>query len=227
MALNTVLVRILKRLSVVGAETTSNSSFPVRAAGLGLVSIENLMKTKLLIECSRGKAAQPEADKRFWSFVAEFLLLLANGKWHVIGHDFTPPPFQEKLENYFRSNGVKHIRHPDGISFEFTTPAQIVGCAQLINWACALVVRLEQKSLDEVKIPLMKRRFTIRTPHAWYDEHEDEFPALCYLGISPNPAIDVRASAFSHEALLNASVKALGSAGLEMRDVETKALAGL
>jgi len=183
------------------------------------------MKTKLLIECaSNGKADQAQTAKRFWSFGAEFLLLLANGKWHIIGHDFTPPPFREKLENYFRASGVKYLPHSDGMSFELATQSQIAGCLDLINWACALVVRLEKANLDEAEVPQMKKRLMVRAPDAWYEEHENSFPALCYLGISPSPAIDVRASAFSHEELLDAYAKAVRSTGLETREVETKAL---
>jgi len=183
------------------------------------------MKSKLLIECvSDNKPDELEANKRFWSFVAEFLLLLADGNWRIIGHDFTPPPFREKLENYFRANGVKYLGHSDGVSFEFTSQAQIAGCAQLINWACALVVRLEQKNLNEVEVPQMKKRLMMRTPDAWYEEHEGEFPALCYLGISPNPAIDVRVSAFTHEELLDVCTKALRSTGLAMQQMQTKAV---
>lgn len=185
------------------------------------------MKTKLLIEyVSNGKAKQSEAQERFWSFAAEFLLLLANEKWHIIGHDFTPPPFREKLENYLCASGVKYLPHSDGISFEFTKQAQIAGCARLINWACALVVRLEEKNLDEVNIPRMKKRLMLRTPDAWYEEHEDEFAALCYLGISPNPALDVRTSVLSHDELLTAQANALRSSGLTTREVEIKTLVG-
>lgn len=183
------------------------------------------MKAKLLIECaSNGKADQADAQKRFWAFAGEFLLLLATGKWHIIGHDFTPPPFREKLEDYFRANSVKYLSHPDGLSFELTSQSQIAGCLGLINWACALVVRLEKANLNEAEVPQMKKRLMVRAPDAWYEEHESSFPALCYLGISPSPAIDVRASAFSHEELLDAYAKAVRSIGLETREVETKTL---
>jgi hypothetical protein len=179
------------------------------------------MKSKLLIECSsNGKA--DEAQKSFEAFAGEFLLLLANGKWHIIGHDFTPSPFREKLESYFQANGVEYRSHANGVSFELTTQSQIAGCLSLINWACALVVRLEEKNLNESEVPQMKKRFMVRTPDAWYEEHEGAFPALCYLGISPSPAIDIRASAFSHEQLLDAYAKALRSAGLKTCEVEIK-----
>jgi hypothetical protein len=94
----------------------------------------------------------------------------------------------------------------------------------LINWACALVVRLEEKNLNEAAVPQMKKRLMVRAPDAWYEGHEDEFPALCYLGISPNPALDVRSSVLSHDELLAAQANALRSTGLTMREVETKTL---
>ena len=178
------------------------------------------MKTKLLIQyLSHGKADQSEVKEKFWTFASEFLIRLANGEWHIIGHDFTPPPFRDKFEHYFRVNDVKYRSHPDGVSFELTTPLQIGGCLDIVNWTSTLVLRLEGKDLNEVEVPQMKKWLTIRAPDAWYEEREGVFPALCYMGISPHPAIDIRASLFTSDELLAAYTNALRSTLLVTHDL--------
>lgn len=178
------------------------------------------MKTKILVDFRSNSNA--ESRKEFWLFAAELILSLAGQNCHVIGHDFTPPPFRNKLERFLCENDIEYLSHSDGVSFEFTTKEQIFKCIQLVNWACSLVVRLENKPLAKAAIPSMKRRLMIKAPHDWYEEHEGDFWALCFFGINPNPAFEIRTSQITLQEILSIYYQTLQSTKLQLRQMEAR-----
>lgn len=177
------------------------------------------ISTRLLVEpASAGMGREATLQSHFWKFAADFVLRLADGRRHVIGHDFTPPPYRKKLEAFFQSSNVDYALHPDGISFEFSRREQIVGCLDTINWSCSLVIRVEEGGLSQAPVPQMRRRFFIRAPQDWYTEHETAFWAICFLGIDPVPALEVRTSRMPFCEMMADIGKATESTGLEMTE---------
>jgi hypothetical protein len=177
--------------------------------GLGSTEAVSTRSTLLLVDHGSGESQHSRREGRLVRLAARTLENLKNRDAHIIGFDFTPPPFRENFLGHLTRRGCTPHVLPTGILFEFTATEDLPGLLSIVNWTTTLVLRITHDGLDKVAVPEMRKRFMLKAPTVWYEEHLSDSVATCYFALYPFPGFEFTSTRLSSVELVRAYLSAL------------------
>jgi hypothetical protein len=131
-------------------------------------------------------------DGRFYQFTSKLILDLAKttNAAKVIGYDFTPPPFHEKLRRLFRASEIQFTEQNSWSIYELASESDLIQVIATINWNTQIIACIVTGESMPVPQPF-PWYLQYRAREAWFYSCHHQFDAVCVIRKDPRPALEI------------------------------------
>ena len=131
----------------------------------------------------------------------------------LVGCDFTPRPYLERLTKVCERHGAGFRRTEEAVLYEVRNPGLLVDLAKIADsWTDILIMRTWRVDLADIALPRAARCLGLRRPMEWFDQNVHSAYLTAYLGTRPAPGLEIKAPGLSLGIVLSQLAEPLSKA---------------